>query len=151
MDALRGLPFLLRPGMTVALTPPALKRDRFTQVLDVTDTGAGHLVSFSGISTITDAEEVAGCMVLADEATLELDPLCESIVRLEGRPVIDERYGELGEVVDILEYPANDVWVVRGPRGEVLIPVILDVIDHIPHDGPITVHVMDGLIDSAEE
>ena len=44
--------------------------------------------------------------------------------------------------------PANDVWVVEGDRyGEVLIPVIEQVVLDLPDQGTISVHVMDGLID----
>ena len=47
-----------------------------------------------------------------------------------------------------METPANDVWVVEGPdHGEVLIPVIDDVVSTIPVEGPISVRVMDGLLD----
>lgn len=38
--------------MRVALTPPALKRDRFCTVVSVTDTGDGDLVSFEGIDEL---------------------------------------------------------------------------------------------------
>jgi 16S rRNA processing protein RimM len=34
----------------------------------------------------------------------------------------------LGEIVEVLETGANDVFVVQGPRGEVLVPVISDVV-----------------------
>lgn len=44
--------------------------------------------------------------------------------------------------------PANDVWVVEGDRyGEVLIPVIEQVVLDLPDTETISVHVMDGLID----
>lgn len=44
--------------MRVALTPPALKRDRFCTVVSVTDTGDGDLVSFEGIDDLTAAEGI---------------------------------------------------------------------------------------------
>jgi 16S rRNA processing protein RimM len=34
----------------------------------------------------------------------------------------------LGRVTEVLETGANDVYVVRGPRGEVLIPAIESVV-----------------------
>ena len=53
-----------------------------------------------------------------------------------------------GVVRDILKLPANDVWVVDGGSyGEVLIPVVEDVIPQIPESGDIAVHIMDGLIE----
>ena len=65
-----------------------------------------------------------------------------------GREVVDERFGSLGTIVEIMSTPANDVWVVEGDRyGEVLIPVIEQVVLDLPDTGTICVHVMDGLID----
>lgn len=145
---LRGLPSVLTPGMRVALTPPALKRDRFCTVTSVSDTGDGDLVSFEGIDDLTAAEGITGCYVLANRDDFELDSLDAAYTDLMGREVVDERFGSLGTVVEIMSTPANDVWVVEGDRyGEVLIPVIEQVVLDLPDQGTISVHVMDGLID----
>ena len=145
MQALRGLPFVLREGLTVALTPPALKRDRFCTVLSVNQQGAEALVRFSGIATMSDAEAVAGCYVLARDADLDLGPLDAAADDLIGRAVLDARYGLLGSIEDVMELPANDVWVVRGPAGEVLLPVIPEVVDNVPDEGAVSVRVPRGL------
>lgn len=145
----RGLPLVVRRGLEVALTPPAFERDRFCTVEDVSVQGREALVRFSGVDSMTDAEAIAGCHVLARDADLDLGPLEASVEELRGRAVVDARYGALGTVSDVLENPANDVWVVTGgPYGEVLIPVIEQVVDEVPVDGPIAVRVMDGLIDA---
>jgi 16S rRNA processing protein RimM len=53
----------------------------------------------------------------------------------------------LGEVVEVLETGANDVYVIRGPRGEVLLPAIDECVIDIDFDaGKMTVHLMDGLL-----
>jgi 16S rRNA processing protein RimM len=53
----------------------------------------------------------------------------------------------LGEVVDVLETGANDVYVVRGPRGEVLLPAIADCVIDVDLDArKMTVRLMDGLL-----
>ena len=135
---LRGLPSVLTPGMRVALTPPALKRDRFCTVVSVTDTG----------DDLTAAEGITGCYVLANRDDFELDSLDAAYTDLMGREVVDERFGLLGTIVEIMSTPANDVWVVEGNRyGEVLIPVIEQVVLDLPDQGTISVRVMDGLID----
>ena len=114
--------------MHVALTPPALKRDRFCTVVSVTDTGDGDLVSFEGIDDLTAAEGITGCYVLASRDDFELDSLDAAYTDLMGREVVDERFGSLGTIVEIMSTPANDVWVVEGDRyGEVLIPETLSV------------------------
>lgn len=148
MQPVRGLPLVLSEGLSVALTPPALKRDRWCSVECLSTSGDGALVSFSGIDSMSDAEAISGCYVLGCEDDIELGPLDASVEELSGRAVVDERYGVLGVVRDILELPANDVWVVDGGAyGEVLIPVVEDVIPAIPESGDIAVRIMDGLIE----
>lgn len=148
MAPLRGLPFLLVEGMRVHITPPALKRERVSTVESVSETPDGARVRFSCSHDLDAAESLAGCFILASCSDFELGPLQAAFADLIGRPVVDERHGELGRVVEVMETPANDVWVVDGgPFGEVLIPVIDDVVASIPEGGTIFVHVMDGLLD----
>ncbi len=54
----------------------------------------------------------------------------------------------LGEVVEVLQSPkANDVLIVHGPYGEVLLPVINDVIMDLDFEvGCVTVHLLPGLL-----
>jgi 16S rRNA processing protein RimM len=53
----------------------------------------------------------------------------------------------LGEVTDILETGANDVYVVRGGRGEILVPAIKDVIKKIdPDAGRMLIQPLPGLL-----
>jgi 16S rRNA processing protein RimM len=65
-----------------------------------------------------------------------------------GLRVEDATSGEaLGEVTDILETGANDVYVVNGARGEILIPAIKDVIKHIdPPAGRMLIQPLAGML-----
>lgn len=148
MAPLRGLPFLLDEGMRVHLTPPALKRERISTVEALSETADGARVLFSCAHDLDAADGITGCLVLANCADFELGPLDAAFEDLVGRLVVDERHGSLGHIVEVMETPANDVWVVDGSEhGEVLIPVIDDVVGAIPAEGPISVRVMDGLLD----
>ena len=148
MVPLRGLPFLLRVGMTVALTPPSLTRDRFCAVTSVNEVASR--ATFSGIASIDDAQAIVGCHVLARADDVVLDAFEVPFADLIGRGVHDERYGDLGTIEEVMETPANNVWVVSGSSyGEVLIPVIADVVRSLPDSGTIEVRIMDGLIDEA--
>ena len=146
---LRGLPLLVREDMCLALTPPALKRERWSRVERVRGvTEDGAIVRFSCAHDLDDAESISGCYLLAHVEDIDVGPLTASVEELIGRPVIDDRHGDLGIIQEVLETPANDVWVVDGgSHGEVLIPVVPDAIDMIPPRGPIAVHIMDGLLD----
>lgn len=145
---LRGLPLLLHEGVRVCLTPPALARERFSTVESVADTPAGVRAAFSCSANLDDAESLCGCYVLASTDDFDLAPLEAAFDDLIGRTVVDERHGELGFIREVMETPANDVWVVEGPvHGEVLIPVVSETVCTIPGEGPIPVHIMDGLLD----
>jgi len=65
-----------------------------------------------------------------------------------GLSVTDQTTGEpLGTVADIIETGANDVYLVRGPLGEVLIPAIKDVVTEIdPAQGRMLVTPLPGML-----
>ena len=129
------------------MTPPALNRDRFVTVDAVSDDGDTARVLFSCSSSIDDAEALQGCFILAHDEDIELDELTAAYEDLIDREVIDRHRGLLGRIVEVMETPANDVWVIDGGAyGEVLIPVVPHVVSAIPQDGPILVQIMDGLI-----
>lgn len=147
---LRGLPLLLHEGMSVWLTPPALHRERVSKVLSIAEgplPGTAR-VRLSCAVSLDESESLVGCYLLAARDDLELGPLEAAVCDLLGRSVVDARFGELGCIQEVLETPANDVWVVDGgAHGEVLIPVIAEVVEAIPDQGPIGVRLMDGLLD----
>ncbi|WP_245526952.1 ribosome maturation factor RimM [Coriobacterium glomerans] len=148
---LQGLSMLLYEGLEVALTPPALDRDRFCRVERLTESSAGALVRFSCAHTIADAQSLRGCYVLARRRDIHPGPLEVSVAHVLGRTVLDDRAGEIGKVREILSTPAHDVWTVSGTGyGDVLVPVIERVILGIPDEGPIRVHLMDGLLSANE-
>ena len=66
---------------------------------------------------------------------------------LIGFSVVDENDNPLGELIEILETGANDVYVVRDDSGkEILLPAIPSVIlDLQPALRFVRVHVLEGL------
>ena len=133
-----GLPFLVEEGMRVAVVPPALTGDRWHTVTSVQeDDRLGQLVALSGVDSLDDSELLVGRYLLAS-----VDELPD---RLVGREVVDAATGATGAIAEVMRCPANDVWVVRGPLGEVLLPVVDEVVDAVPEQGPIPVRVPAGL------
>jgi 16S rRNA processing protein RimM len=52
----------------------------------------------------------------------------------------------LGKVADVLSTGANDVFVVRGPRGEILLPAVEDVVRQVDiANGRMVVELLPGL------
>ena len=66
---------------------------------------------------------------------------------LVGLRVVSTEGEELGEIAEVLERPANDVFVVRGPKGEALIPAVDDFVREVDvAGGVVTIEVVPGLL-----
>jgi len=62
------------------------------------------------------------------------------VVTTEGEP--------LGRVAEVIETGANDVYVVHGPRGEILIPAIEDVVRELDLEARrMIVEILPGLLE----
>jgi 16S rRNA processing protein RimM len=72
--------------------------------------------------------------------------------QLENIRVVTDEGEELGRLVNFIETGANDVYIVHGPRGELLLPAIPEVILHVDVTAHImTVHLIEGLIGDKNE
>ncbi|GEM_PF-23882 len=81
----------------------------------------------------------------AERAALSADEYFQSDII--GLRVLTSGGEELGRVREFLPTGANDVLVVEGPRGEVLVPMIEDVVQAIDlHAGTITIEPIEGLL-----
>ena len=149
--SVHGLPSLVREGLTVWPVPPELRGPRSRVVLSCQeDDRSGCLVALSGVEDLRAAERLVGKTLLAREADLPANLVLLDAARLVGREVVcaddgGAADGATGTIEEVLRGPANDVWVVRGERGEILLPVIDEVVADPPAEGPITVHVPAGL------
>lgn len=141
-----GLPPVLDEGLHVAVVPPALKGSRWHEVVDVESSPAGQLVSLSGVDDLGAARELAGKYLLAKESDLPEDLAMHDLELLVGLEVVDERLGALGTIEEVMMGPANDVWVVRGERGETLVPVVEDIVLGLEtEEGPAVTNLPVGL------
>lgn len=68
------------------------------------------------------------------------------LFELIGMFVFSDAGEELGELVQVIETGANNVFVIKGSRGELLIPDTAEVVVDIDFEGHrMTVHLMEGL------
>lgn len=98
--------------------------------------GERVLLHFEGVATREDVSRLAGHYLLVPPS--EAPPLREGacyLFELIGFRVADSAGAPLGEIVDVIENPGNDVWVARGPRGEFLIPAVDTIVREIDRPG----------------
>jgi 16S rRNA processing protein RimM len=110
-------------------------------------------VRFVEAATRELAEELVGYEVYIDEN--QRDSLPENHYYLDdlvGCEIICSQNGNVGKIKEIMDLPANDVWVVIGKYGEVLIPAIREIVEEVDiKNKKINVTLFDGLIDEPEE
>ncbi len=113
-----------------------------------------YLVKFRGVDDPETARDrLVGRSLAVDRAVVppagegenyHFELLGLEVVRSDGRRV--------GVLEEILETGANDVYVVKGPDGEVLIPATREVIEKVDvAGGRMTVRPLPGLFDEDEE
>jgi len=111
--------------------------------------GKAYTVKLAGIDSVEAAETLRGAEIGLPRA--EAPPLPQGhyfVDQLIGLRVVTSGGRDVGRVADVLATGANDVYVVRGDSGEVLIPAIRDVVLEInPADGLIRIEPLPGLLD----
>lgn len=107
-----------------------------------------ELLSFEGYPSINDVEKFKGGeLKIPEEALMELEEDEYYIHQLVGCTVLTDEGEELGTIVDVLQPGANDVWVVKGKRGEILLPFIDDCIKEVDvANKRVVCHLMEGLV-----
>ena len=142
-----SLPSLIAEGMTVIPVPPALKGPRKFSVISVeSDDREGSLVTFEDVTIISDAEELVGKTLLVEEDCLPENFGLVNTSLLVGREVRDTEHGSLGEIAEVLVGPTQNVWVIEGSYGQIMMPAVDEFIHEAPDEGPITVSIPQGLL-----
>lgn len=115
------------------------------------DRGA-WLLLLSGIGDRTGADSLRGALLeVPDKDVRRSDSDSYFVHELIGLRVETSAGEDLGKLTEVLQPGANDVYVVRGPRGEVLIPAIEGVIDAIDVKGGVMVITpLPGLLDESK-
>lgn len=133
-------------GLKVWIVPPPAHVQLYA-LDDPRSTSRGILVRMSGITDGASARGLVGRWLLAREA--DLPPVPSRDDGFLGYTVRDTVRGDIGRVTERIVTGANDVLVVEhGPFGQVLVPVIPDVMREVDeHDRVLHVTLLDGLID----
>jgi 16S rRNA processing protein RimM len=111
----------------------------------------GALVRLEGLDSRDQVEPYRGAEILILKEAVRRDKDEYFWHELIGLKVFVETGRYLGTVEDILETPANDIYVVREGREEFLIPAIHDVVKTIDlENGRMVISEVEGLLDLNE-
>ncbi len=107
------------------------------------------IVKFEGLDDIASVERFKGRYMEIDmENAVRLPEGHYFIFQLLGCRVYTSQGDDLGQVVEVLQPGGNDVYVVKSPAGEVLIPALKDVVREIDIENKtIRVDLPEGLLE----
>ena len=105
------------------------------------------IVKFAGLDKIEQVQSlVKKDLYVSREDAIPLEDGEYYIADLIGLKVFDEAGALLGELADVLQTGANDVYIVKNGDKELLIPVIEECIREVDLEkGCVRVHLMEGL------
>lgn len=150
VNVMTAYPERIGPDMTVYLGSDPNNPDTATEykIVQARSHQQYLILQLEGITDRNAADRLRERYVMV--ALAEAVPLAEDefyLYQAIGLAVYTDAGENLGKVVEILETGANDVYVVQGPRGEILLPSIEDCILDIDIEaGKMTVHLLDGLL-----
>ena len=147
-----GLPFVLYPGLVLAVVPPVVDAPRTLAVKSAEDRADNEaLVFFEEVPDLTTAELLGGCHLLAREDDIDLAALedAQELPSWEGWTVHDGATGLVGTVESVDERATQPLITVRRPDGEeALIPLVDEFIVDVDEAARrIDVTLPQGLLD----
>jgi 16S rRNA processing protein RimM len=108
--------------------------------------GRNVILKLHGIDSRTQAEALARKQLQAPEAMQIQDENVYYLHDIIGLRVEDRSGKQLGQLADVFSTGANDVYVVRGEQGELLLPALDDVVLEVDAKaGRIVVEVPEGI------
>lgn len=112
--------------------------------------GQSVILALEGVVDRTQAGSFVGKEIFLDRA--KLSPLAEGEYywhEIEGLSVVSAGGEELGILSDVLATGAHDVYVVKGDRGEILVPAVEQMVKKIDLEkGVMVVDLPPGLVEA---
>lgn len=139
------------PGSQLLIMPEDGKERLEVTVESSREHKGMYIVKLKGYHDINQVEKYKGSLIkVTSEDRVELPDNEYYFHDIIGCEVFSDNPddGKLGVITEILTPGANDVWVVKRPKGQdLLIPVIDDVVLDVDVPGKkVKVHVMEGLL-----
>ncbi len=106
-----------------------------------------YLLKFGHINTREEAEGLKGAYVLVPKGSLNREPGEYFWSEIIGMKVMDLTNTGLGTVASIIPTNGHDIYVVKGEKGEILVPAVEGIIKEVSlREGFLIVDLPKGLI-----
>lgn len=138
-----------KPGSKLTMYPPGSGAPVVVEVVSSRDQKKMFIVKLKGYDDINQVEKYKGWELKVSDAERVTLEEGEYYVRdIIGCEVVTDEGQTLGTITDTLSPGANDIWVVKLPKGkELLLPVIDDVVLDVDIAArKVKVHLMEGLL-----
>ncbi|WP_372632875.1 ribosome maturation factor RimM [Cohnella sp.] len=138
-----------KAGNRLLLIPPEAGNPITVEIVSAREQKKMYVVKIKGFDNINDVEKYKGWeLKVPEEDRVPLEEGEYYVRDIVGCEVFTEEGELLGTVTDTLSPGANDIWVVKMPKGkELLLPVIDDVVLDVDVAArKIKVHLMEGLL-----
>ncbi|HYD49253.1 MAG TPA: ribosome maturation factor RimM [Terriglobales bacterium] len=140
---------LLVPGRVVQLRRAGAEQAQ--TIATVRRHRSMFLLTFTGCDSIEQAETLVGSELCVGRQ--ELPAVGENEIyhfELIGMRVVTLAGEDIGSVVEVMDATSADICVVRGARGENLIPMVADIVKEIDRSGRrIVIDPIPGLLEEA--
>jgi 16S rRNA processing protein RimM len=150
VEIMTGYPERLSQHPHFLLAPPTSPEDVTRYPVErVRLHGKVALVKLGGCDDRNTAELLRGMWVqIPVENAVPLEEGEHYHFQIIGLEVETDEGEHLGQIVDVLETRANDVYIVQGPEGELLVPAIDDVVLDLDSKARrMVIHVLPGMMD----
>lgn len=105
------------------------------------------LASLEGVNDMDSAAAMKGTTLYASRDDFELEEGDYFIADLIGLPVIDNLNGTVyGKISDVINRGASDIYVVKTPAGERMMPVVEEFVKKVDLDNGVYVEPIPGLL-----
>jgi len=138
-----------KAGNRLMMIPPEAGNPVTVEIVSAREQKKMYVVKIKGFDNINDVEKYKGWeLKVPEEDRVPLEEGEYYVRDIVGCEVFTEEGELLGTVTDTLSPGANDIWVVKMPKGkELLLPVIDDVVLDVDIAArKIKVHLMEGLL-----
>lgn len=132
-------PWCDSPAVFAALPTVYVKEGERMRAIRMRKTAISRNVVFAeldGVETMEQADAMRGTVLYAKREDLHIPEGVFLIAEMIGMPVYHVESGEkLGDLTNIIHPAATDIYVIKTPRGDAMVPVVREFVKRVDETG----------------